>query len=139
MCVSSSVVFDLCDPVDSRPQGSSVRGILQTRILAWVAISCFRKIYTYTNLQVVGNLDNQNIFTYLKCISNSGDFYLKSEYIIWHFTVNECLYNFKINSNFPIADFMYFIRNLVTKQFISGSVYGICFIMNLGLGIYDKK
>ena len=81
----------------------------------------------------------QNIFTYLKCISNSGDFYLKSEYIIWHFTVNECLYNFKINSNFPIADFMYFIRNLVTKQFISGSVYGICFIMNLGLGIYDKK
>ena len=33
---------------------------------------------------------------------------------------------------------MYFIRNLVTKQFISGSVYGICFIMNI-LGIYDKK
>lgn len=34
---------------------------------------------------------------------------------------------------------MYFIRNLVTKQFISGSAYDVCFVMNLGLGIYDKK
>ena len=29
----------LCDPVDCSPQGSSVRGILQPRILEWVAIS----------------------------------------------------------------------------------------------------
>ena len=28
----------LCDPVDSSPQGSSVRGILQARILEWVAM-----------------------------------------------------------------------------------------------------
>ena len=34
---------------------------------------------------------------------------------------------------------MYFIRNLVTKQFISGSAYDVCSVMNLGLGIYDKK
>ena len=27
----------LCDPVDSSPPGSSVRGILQARILEWVA------------------------------------------------------------------------------------------------------
>ena len=58
---------------------------------------------------------------------------------MWHFTVNECFQNFKINTDFPIADFMYFIRNLVTKQFISGSAYDVCFVMNLGLGIYDKK
>ena len=58
---------------------------------------------------------------------------------MWLFTVNECFQNFKINRDFPIADFMYFIRNLVTKQFISGSVYDVCFVMNLGLGIYDKK
>ena len=29
----------LCDPVDCSPPGSSVHGILQTRILEWVAIS----------------------------------------------------------------------------------------------------
>ena len=29
----------LCDPIDSNPPGSSVRGIRQARILEWVAIS----------------------------------------------------------------------------------------------------
>ena len=29
----------LCDPMDSSPSGSSVHGILQARILEWVAIS----------------------------------------------------------------------------------------------------
>ena len=29
----------LCDPLDSSPPGSSVPGILQARILEWVAIS----------------------------------------------------------------------------------------------------
>ena len=29
----------LCDPIDSSPPGSSVPGILQSRILEWVAIS----------------------------------------------------------------------------------------------------
>ena len=31
----------VCDPIDSSPPGSSVPGILQTRILEWVAISFF--------------------------------------------------------------------------------------------------
>ena len=29
----------LCDPIDSSPPGSSVPGILQARILEWVAVS----------------------------------------------------------------------------------------------------
>ena len=29
----------LCDPMDSSPPGSSVPGILQARILEWVAVS----------------------------------------------------------------------------------------------------
>ena len=29
----------LCDPIDSSPLGSSVPGVLQARILEWVAIS----------------------------------------------------------------------------------------------------
>ena len=32
----------LCDPMDYSPPGSSVHGILQTRILEWVAISFSR-------------------------------------------------------------------------------------------------
>ena len=32
----------LCDPIDSRPAGSSVQGILQARILEWVATAFFR-------------------------------------------------------------------------------------------------
>ena len=32
----------LCDPVDCGPPGSSVHGILQARILEWVAISFSR-------------------------------------------------------------------------------------------------
>ena len=32
----------LCDPMDCSPPGSSVRGILQARILEWVAVSSSR-------------------------------------------------------------------------------------------------
>ena len=34
----------LCNPMDNRPPGSSVRGILQVRILEWVAISSSRDL-----------------------------------------------------------------------------------------------
>ena len=36
----------LCDPVDCNLPGSSVHGILQTRVLEWVAIA-FSNLYTY--------------------------------------------------------------------------------------------
>ena len=38
VCVSRSVVSHSCNPMDCSPPGSSVHGILQTRILKWVAI-----------------------------------------------------------------------------------------------------
>ena len=37
----------LCDPIDSSPAGSSVPGILQARILEWVAISFFKLRYMH--------------------------------------------------------------------------------------------
>ena len=37
MCVSHSVM-SVCDPMNCNPSGSSVLGILQARILGWVAI-----------------------------------------------------------------------------------------------------
>ena len=41
--VSCSVCPTLCDPVDCSLPGSSILGILQTRILEWVAIPSFRR------------------------------------------------------------------------------------------------
>ena len=38
----TSVVSTLCDPMDCSPPGSSVPGILQARILEWVAVSFSR-------------------------------------------------------------------------------------------------
>ena len=35
---------DSCDPIDCSPPGSSVHGILQARILEWVAISFSRDL-----------------------------------------------------------------------------------------------
>ena len=39
-----SVMSDSCDPMDCGPPGSSVHGILQARILEWVAISYSRDV-----------------------------------------------------------------------------------------------
>ena len=46
MCVLVAESYlTLCDPMDCNPSGSSVREILQTRILEWVAIPFFRGIF----------------------------------------------------------------------------------------------
>ena len=39
MCLVTQLCLTLCEPKDSSPPGSSVPGILQTRILEWVAIA----------------------------------------------------------------------------------------------------
>ena len=41
-CVHSQLCVTLCDPIDCSPPDSSVHGILQARILQWVAISSSR-------------------------------------------------------------------------------------------------
>ena len=38
----AKLYLTLCDPMDCSPPGSSVHGVLQARILEWVAISLFR-------------------------------------------------------------------------------------------------
>ena len=37
-CVHAQLCLTLCDPIDCNLPGSSVHGILQTRVLDWVAI-----------------------------------------------------------------------------------------------------
>ena len=39
----TQLCLTLCDPMDCSPPGSCVHGILQARILEWVAISFFRR------------------------------------------------------------------------------------------------
>ena len=41
-CVLTQSCLTLCNPVDCSPPGSSVHGILQARVLEWVAISFYR-------------------------------------------------------------------------------------------------
>ena len=43
VCVGAQSWTTLCNPMDCSPPGSSVRGILQARILKWVAISYSKK------------------------------------------------------------------------------------------------
>ena len=43
---SSQSCPTLCDPTDGSPPGSSVPGILQARILEWVAISFSPQVFT---------------------------------------------------------------------------------------------
>ena len=40
--LSHSMCLTLCDPVVHSPPGSSVRGILQAKLLEWIAIPFFR-------------------------------------------------------------------------------------------------
>ena len=47
LCLVAQLCLTLCDPMDCSPPGSSVSGILQERILQWVAISF--SVYTYIN------------------------------------------------------------------------------------------
>ena len=42
LCSGAQSCLTLCDPMDCSPSGSSVHGILQERILEWVAISSSR-------------------------------------------------------------------------------------------------
>ena len=42
MCMLAQSCPTLCNPMDFSPPGSSVHGILQARILEWVAISSSR-------------------------------------------------------------------------------------------------
>ena len=48
----------LCDLMDSSPPGSSVHGILQARILEWIASS-----FSCINLEGLSNIQNQYIST----------------------------------------------------------------------------
>ena len=45
VCSVTQLCLTLCDPMDCSLPGSSVHGIFQARILEWVAISSFQRIF----------------------------------------------------------------------------------------------
>ena len=51
MRVLTRSVVSLCDPTDCSPPDSSVHGILQARIMEWVAISSSRGIFPTQGLE----------------------------------------------------------------------------------------
>ena len=61
----------LCDPIDASLPGSSVPGILQAKILEWVAISFSRKCSSFILLQVVDQFPQDHLLkrlSFLHCI-----------------------------------------------------------------------
>ena len=73
VCMSAQSCLTLCDPMDCSSPGSSVQGILQARILKWVAISSFR-----------GSSQPRD-WTCVSCIS------CISRLILYHCTIWPCL------------------------------------------------
>ena len=51
-CSVAQSCLTLCDPMDCSPPGSFVHGILQARILEWVAISFCRGIFPTQELNL---------------------------------------------------------------------------------------
>ena len=49
----------LCDPMDCSPPGSSVHGILQARILEWVAISYFSSLAVLMRITCTEQVHNK--------------------------------------------------------------------------------
>ena len=60
-CISHQSCLTLCNPLDCSPQGSSVHGIFQARIVEWVAISFSRES---------SQPRNQTCVTYVSCIAS---------------------------------------------------------------------
>ena len=58
----------LRDPMDCSPPGSSVHGISQARVLAWVAIAFSRESYRPRNQTQVSHIDRQMLY----CLSLQG-------------------------------------------------------------------
>ena len=65
MCLITQSCLTLCDPMNSCPPGSSVHGILQARILEWVAISFF-KVYS---IVVYNFLSLYSIYSFYKILA----------------------------------------------------------------------
>ena len=80
----------LCDPMDCSPPGSSVHGILQARILEWVAISFWRRSSRprdWTQVSWIGSrffiIGTREFPLCMSCWHNTDDVVLQGELQSW--------------------------------------------------------
>ena len=129
----------LCDPFDCSPQGSSVHGILQARILEWVAIPCPGHSPNPGNKPPSPALAGRLFTTEpprKPIISLTRWFFLKRIYITLYLYYNISLYiQYKIINTFIIYKFINIIINCKynTKYNI---VYTIQNIITFTIHIY---
>ena len=113
VCVSHSVISNFCDPTDCSPQGSSVHGILQARILEWITIPFSNeRVYFPMNLT---NFENYNL-TYA--------FIQKSILFLFYFIVLYFLVRISI-SQVLVGYLLYFCCELlcVICQFLNTDIH----------------
>ena len=67
---SRSVVSNLCDPMDCSPPGSSLRRILWTGILEWVAIPFSRGSSQHRDQTQVSYIEGRFFVIWVTCIEN---------------------------------------------------------------------
>ena len=56
VCLVAQLCPTLCNPMNCSPPGSSVPGILQERILEWVATAYSRGVLKFSELQVFSSI-----------------------------------------------------------------------------------
>ena len=78
-CVHAQACVTLCDPMDCSLPGSSVRGILQARILEWIAISFSRGSSWPRDRTWVSC---KNLWQILYCLSQLGSAELPNGYFL---------------------------------------------------------
>ena len=86
LCLVAQSCRTLCDPIDSSPPGSSVYGILQARILEWVAMSFSRGLFPGIEPRTPA-LQADSLPTELQGKPNTEEWYLLNQFllILWAF------------------------------------------------------
>ena len=89
LCVCFQSCPTLCDPMDCRLPGSCVHGILQARILVWVATSVSKIFVYWTNSKLHSSLWNFKtsvILSLMNCQPITVLLYIKNSRIQWNRT-----------------------------------------------------
>ena len=102
VCVSHLVMSTLCDPMDCNPPGSSVHGILQARLLEWVAIS-FSNVYTYILF-----LKFPSHLSHHRALSKVPVLYRRFSFVVYFIHNINCAY-----MSIPISQFLPFLFSLL--------------------------
>ena len=71
MCLVTQSCLTLCDPMDHSLPGSSVRGISQSRILEWLAVSFTRGSSRPRDPTQVSCSGRQILYPWATCDTNS--------------------------------------------------------------------